>query len=121
MGVLPDLDSALATCSDLEAARVDLSAAQLLHGVEGARILDPSGTEHGYKERLLRFFQSFGFEQNVLAVYEEGLNRGGALLTIHCTRDEAGVIAGHMTAHGGHAINYYGDGTLEHLGPVLGS
>lgn len=117
VGLLPDLDAALTVCNELDEAGLDPSTSQLLSGDEGARILDSGGTEHGYRARLVRFFQNLGFNQNVLAVYDEGLRRGGALLSIPCSRDEAVRMAGYLARHGGHAMNYYGEETLEHLGP----
>jgi hypothetical protein len=64
---------------------------------------------------LVRALQSLGYDQNILAVYDEGLRSGQALVTVPCApvrRYEAGNV---MRARGAHSIIYFGAGTAETL------
>jgi hypothetical protein len=60
-------------------ADVEISTVRVLHGEEGADILDPTGAEHGSATRIIRWLQTRGYDRNMLDVYEEGLNNGEAL------------------------------------------
>lgn len=108
----PSLDSAL---GDLRAAGVDAETARVLLGEEGVRILDVTGAEHGFRTEFVRALQSLGYDQNILAVYDEGLRSGQVLMTIPCAhvrRHEVGAV---LRAHGAHSIIYFGAATAEAL------
>ena len=55
---------------------VELSMVDILYGAEGVRIFDRTGREHGVKTRVVRWFQSLGYDENILAVYDEALRNG---------------------------------------------
>ena len=113
--LLPDEGSTDAVCEDLQKAGVDLAQVQLLRGEEGARILDKSGTRHGYGARLVRTLQNLGIDENALDVYDEGLRKGETLITIPCAIESARDIAYLLQPRGGHAMIYWGRGTRELL------
>ena len=48
LAVLPDEDAARRVIEDLRGVGVDIDEARVLHGHEGARILDRTGREHGF-------------------------------------------------------------------------
>jgi hypothetical protein len=112
--LLPD-ENVTAACQALSEAGFDLAGSQLLQGEEGARILDKHGTEHGYAARLVRLLQNLGIDENALDVYDEGLRRGEALITVPCPQESARSLAVLLHPHGGHAIIDWGRGTRELL------
>jgi hypothetical protein len=70
--LLPDKQAAKAAIEDLQTANVDISTVRVLHGEEGADILDPTGAEHGYATRIVRWLQTRGCDRSILDVCEEG-------------------------------------------------
>jgi len=114
-GLLPDWQSVESALGDLQAGGFDAEHARILLGEEGARILDRAGTEHGFWRGLTRAMQSVGYDQNILAVYDEGLRSGQALVTVPCTPVRRYEVGNGMRARGAHAIIYFGAGTAEAL------
>ena len=113
--LLPDLQSVESALSDLQFAGFEAEHARLLQGQEGARILDIMGTEHGFWRGLERAMQTLGYDQNILAIYDEGLRSGQALMTVPCASDVRYEIGNVLRACGAHAIIYFGVGTAETL------
>jgi hypothetical protein len=113
--LLPDRQSVESALGDLQSAGFDAEHARILDGEEGARILDVTGAEHGFRTEFVRALQSLGYDQNILAVYDEGLRSGQALMTVPCApvrRYEVGKV---LRARGAYAIIYFGAGTSEAL------
>ena len=73
------------------------------------------GTGHGFWHGLVRTMQSLGYDQNILAVYDEGLTSGQALVTVPCAATRRYEIGNVLRACGAHAIIYFGVGTAETL------
>jgi hypothetical protein len=113
--LLPDEQAVDAVINDLQTANVDISTVRVLHGEEGADILDPTGAEHGFGTRIVRWLQTRGYDRNILDVYEEGLSKGEALITVPCAPADSRRMGRLMLPHGGHAIIYFGPGTAETL------
>ncbi|KGN34979.1 hypothetical protein N802_00280 [Knoellia sinensis KCTC 19936] len=113
--LLPDPTSITAVLAELPEGLVDPTAVQVLQGDEGVRIFDRTGEEHGFRSRLVRFFQQLGYDQNMLLVHEEGLKAGEALVTIPCSFGERLEVGRALRASGAHAIIYFGPGTAETL------
>ncbi len=113
--LLPDWQSVESALGDLQSAGFDAEHARILLGEEGARILDVRGTEHGFWRGLERAFQSLGYDQNILAVYDEGLRSGEALMTVPCATARRYEIGDVLRGRGAHAIIYFGAGTAETL------
>ena len=74
--LLPDKQAVKAAIEDLQTADVEISTVRVLHGENGADILDPTGAEHGFATRVVRWLQTWGYDRNILDVYEEGLEKG---------------------------------------------
>src|SRR3954468_21583305 len=60
--LLPDRQSVESALGDLQSAGFDAEHARILDGEEGARILDRTGTEHGFRTEFVRALQSLGYE-----------------------------------------------------------
>jgi hypothetical protein len=45
----------------------------ILHGADGLRILDPE--PHGIGQRVLKFFESWGYHTEIIKLYDEGLRK----------------------------------------------
>jgi hypothetical protein len=118
VALLPSQSDAVAACDDLEDAGLEVHGAQILVGDEGVRILDTNGTGHGYAARLSRAMTHFGSAENVLHLHNDGLVGGEALLAVGCDRDAAPAVADVVRGRGGHAIAYFGRGTLESMSPA---
>jgi hypothetical protein len=97
--LLPDEQAARQVLQDLQADVVDVTRAQILHGQEGARILDRSGREHGFASTLVRLVQNLG--------YDEALRAGEALLTVPCSYEQARKLSGALNKRGGHGMIYF--------------
>lgn len=113
--LLPDWQSVESALGDLQSAGFDAEHPRILLGEEGVRILDVMGTEHGFWRGLVRALQSLGYDQNILAVYYEGLKSGQALMTVPCAAARRYEIGNVLRARGAHAIIYFGAGTAETL------
>ncbi|MBV9060598.1 MAG: hypothetical protein JOZ09_15805 [Pseudonocardiales bacterium] len=113
--LLPDEQSTVAACQDLDNAGFEVTQAQILRGEEGARILDRSGTQHGYAAHLVRILQRLGMDESSLDVYDEALRNGETLISIPCASDSARDVAYILENHGGHAMFYWDRGTREVL------
>lgn len=113
--LLPDEQSVKSALNDLGSANVVAGQVRVLHGEEGARILDPTGAEHGFWPRFLRTLQRMGYDESILAVYDEGLRSGEALVTVPCDPENRYEIGRTLRGHGGHAIIYFGRGRAETL------
>jgi hypothetical protein len=70
--LLPDKQAVKAAIEDLQDCRRRNLDVRVLHGEEGADILDPTGAEHGSATRIIRWLQTRGYDRNMLDVYEGG-------------------------------------------------
>jgi hypothetical protein len=61
--------------------------------------------------------QKIGYDETFLAVYDEGLRDGHALLTVGCSHEVTCRVAQLLHASGGRAIVWFGKGTAELLSP----
>jgi hypothetical protein len=113
--LLPDEQAVAATMKDLAGAGVDVSTVRVLHGQRGADILDASGSEHGRATQVVRWLQRFGYDRNILDVYEEALEKGEALITVPCAEADSRPLGRLMLPHGAHGVIYFGPGTSETL------
>jgi hypothetical protein len=112
--LLPDRQSVESALGDLPAG-IDTEHVRILFGEEGARILDRTGAEHGFLTHFVRALQSLGYDQNILAVYDEGLRSGLALMTVPCPPVRRYEVGNVLRARGAHSIIYFGAGTAETL------
>ena len=113
--LLPDWQSVESALGDLQSAGFDAEHARILLGEEGARILDRTGAEHGFRTEFVRALQSLGYDQNILAAYDEGLRSGQALMTVPCAPVRRYEVGNVLRTRGAHSIIYFGAGTAEAL------
>jgi hypothetical protein len=97
-------------------AGIAVTGAQILYGPEGVRILDINGNEHGYATRVIRALQKIGYDKNLLAIYDEGLRNGEALLTVGCKHEDALPVAAILLTYEAHGMVWFGKGLAEQLG-----
>ncbi len=89
------------------------SAGRLAHGGdvwvfaqdEGIRRLDAAGTRHGVRGAVVRTLQRFmSSDARYLRTLDTALRRGGVVVAVRVTGDDAGAIAAVLEAHGAHSI-----------------
>lgn len=114
--LLPSEHSAGQALQAVQDAGIAVTEARILYGPEGVRILDINGAEHGYATRVIRALQKIGYDQNLLAIYDEGLRKGDALLTVGCKHEDALPVAAILATYGGHGMVWFGKGLAEQLG-----
>ena len=56
----------------------------------------------GFTTRIIRWLQTRGYDRNILAVYEEALDDGEALITVPCAPADSHPLARLMLPHGAH-------------------
>jgi hypothetical protein len=100
MAALPGLD-------------IETDTVGILHGADGLRILDPE--PHGIGQRVVRFFESWGYQAEIIKLYDEGLRKGESLVVLPASYPQRVAIGRLMAANGGHAVYYFGVGHVESL------
>jgi hypothetical protein len=114
--LLPNEHRAMQAFRAVQDAGIAVTGARILYGPEGVRILDINGDEHGYPTRVIRALQKIGYDQNLLAIYDEGLRKGDSLLTVGCKHEDALPVAAILLTYGGHGMVWFGKGLVEQLG-----
>src|SRR3954463_12095334 len=84
-----------------------------LPGADGLRILDPE--PHGIGQRVLKFFESWGYQTEIIKLYDEGLRKGESLIVVPASYRDRVAISHLMAGNGGHAVFYFGVGHVESL------
>jgi hypothetical protein len=104
-----DDDAGLDTAVDaLPKAGVDVAAVDVLSGPEGARLLDATGTAHGWRGRLLRLVQQGAYEGNALEAHERALNEGHHVIYVPVRGDDQrGQVVDVLHAAGGRYLLYF--------------
>lgn len=113
--LLPDRPAVDQVLHDLRKADIDVSEVRILHGDEGARILDHTGAEHGGVTRLARFFQNLELHPEHPRGVRRRLRKQEALISVPCTDDKRYMVGMLLLERGGHAIIYFDPGTAETL------
>jgi hypothetical protein len=85
----------------------------ILHGADGLRILDPE--PHGIGQRVRKFFESWGYQAEIIKLFDEGLRKGESLVVVPAAYEDRSGIAHLMAGNGGHAVYYFGVGHVESL------
>ncbi len=115
VGLVPGRQDVDEVLDALRAGGADVSRLVVLHGHEGARILDRDGTGHGWHARIIRFFQNWGYDDALLNLYDEGLRKGQSAVLIPSARDDELALTRLLRQHRGHAIHYFGLRSAESL------
>ena len=85
----------------------------VLHGADGLRILEPE--PHGIGQRVLQFFESWGYYAEIIKLYDEGLRKGESLMVVPASYPDRVAVSHLMAGNGGHAVYYFGLGLVESL------
>ena len=109
----PHLSAAL---RDLERVGVSMPDVNVLSGVDGARLLDRTGTGHGLRARLLRAFQRGAYEVDALRAHEQALQAGHHVVYVPVRdQEQARRVAAVLRGAGGHYLLYFGAWTIGQL------
>jgi hypothetical protein len=92
---------------------VETEAVGVLHGADGLRILDPE--PHGLGHRVVKFFESWGYQYEIIKLYDEGLRKGESMVVVPASYPDRVGIGNLMAGNGGHAVFYFGVGHVESL------
>lgn len=92
---------------------VDTASVGVFHGAEGVRVIDPK--PHGIGHRVLRFFESWGYQAEIMKLYDEGLRKGESMIVVPLSYPERDGIARLLVRNLGHAVYYFGIGHVESL------
>lgn len=110
--------------ADVQAAVGDLTSAGFtasidVHcGVEGARLIDFSGDEHGPLERMNHALHHLTVEGDHMDHYESELRAGHCIIMVRTPDVERRKDAVNiLTAHAGHFINQFAVWTVETVQP----
>jgi hypothetical protein len=115
MALIPDRQRAELVIDALRAAGHPLDRIKVLHGEEGARVLDRGGEYHGFFARLQRWRQKFTYYQTVLGLFTVGLKRGEFLIYLPTEREDRQQVGQLLVSRQAHAVHYFGFGTVETL------
>jgi hypothetical protein len=118
VGLLTDKSEIPALSRELASAGVDVAAVEILCGEQGARILDEHGRYHGLRGRVVRAFQSLGYDAETLQIFDEALRDGDLLLHVPARPVDRYRIGALLQLHQVHDVGYFGPGTFEQF-PIL--
>ena len=115
MALIPDRRRAELVIDALSTDGYSREDIKVLHGAEGARVLDRGGEHHGLVARLQRWRQKFTYYQTVLGLYTAGLNRGEFVIYIPTEREDRQRVGSILVSQQAHGVHYFGYGTVETL------
>ena len=115
MALIPDRRRAEFVIDTLSADGYSRERIKVLHGEEGARVLDLRGQYHGRFARLQRWRQKFTYYQTVLGLYAAGLKRGEFVIYIPTEREDRQRVGHILVSQQAHGVHYFGYGTVETL------
>jgi hypothetical protein len=92
---------------------IEADSVGILHGADGLRVLDPE--PHGIGQRVIRFFETWGYQDEIIKLYDEGLRKGESMIVVPVSYPSRTAVGRLMTGHGGHAVFYFGVGHVESL------
>ena len=79
-GLVPGGRHCIPIMAALPGLGIETDIVGVLHGADGLRILDPD--PHGIGQRVLKFFQSWGYHAEIIKLYDEGLRKGESLIVV---------------------------------------
>jgi hypothetical protein len=112
-GLLPGSQQCQPLLDALAALEVDPDTVGILHGSAGSRILDR--TPHGIGERVRQFFENWGYQAEILNLWDEGLRKKESLLVVPASFADRAQLARLFAEHDGHAVFYFGVGHVDSL------
>ena len=112
-GLIPGGAHCVPIMAALPGLGIETDLVGILHGADGLRILDPA--PHGFGHRVVKFFESWGYQNEIIKLYDEGLRKGESLVVVPASNADRIGVARLMAANGGHAVYYFGIGHVESL------
>ncbi len=116
LGIMPKEEDAWQAIDDLKLRGFSEEEIELWTGPVGSQAIEGSYAHSGIIERLKRLAQKHGEEGEFIRGYDEALQKGGFLLVVPATTNEAKMtIRDIMVKHGGHLVSYFDHLTMETL------
>jgi hypothetical protein len=112
-GLVPAGAHCVPIMAGLPGLGIEIDGVGVLHGADGVRILDPE--PHGIGQRVRRFFESWGYQNEIIKLYDEGLRKGESMIVVPAAYPERVGIAHLLAGNLGHAVFYFGVGHVESL------
>ena len=112
-GLVPGGQHCIPIMAALPGLGIELDMVGVLHGADGLRILDPE--PHGIGQRIRRFFESLGYQAEIIKLWDEGLRKGESMIVVPASYPDRATISQLIAANGGHAVFYFGVGHVESL------
>ncbi|MEV4347187.1 hypothetical protein AB0J83_22250 [Actinoplanes sp. NPDC049596] len=112
-GLLPGGTHCVSVMEGLPVLGLATEVVGVLHGADGLRILDPE--PRGIGQRVQKFFESWGYQSEIIKLFDEGLRRGESLVVVPASYEDREELARLMAGNGGHAVFYFGVGHVESL------
>jgi hypothetical protein len=112
-GLVPGAGHCAPIIAALPGLGIDTDLVGVLHGAEGLRILDPQ--PHGIGQRIIKFFESWGYQEEIIKLYDEGLRKGESMVVVPASYPGRIAVGRLMAGNGGHAVFYFGVGHVESL------
>jgi len=115
VAIMDDDSQVEAVLRELQRVGVEVSAVNVLSGPEGARLLDPSGIDHGLRGRLLRLGQQTTYEIDVLRTHERALQDGRHVIYVPVRDENRTQVIDILRAAGGRYLLYFGRWSVEDI------
>lgn len=97
----------------LPALGIDTGSVGVFHGADGVTILNPE--PRGVGHRILHFFESWGYQAEIMKLYDEGLRKGESMIVVPLSYAERDDIGRLLVRNHAHAVYYFGIGRAESL------
>ena len=112
-GLVPGGRHCMPIMAALPGLGIEIDMVGVLHGADGLRILDPE--PHGIGQRVRKFFESWGYQYEIIKLYDEGLRKGESMVVVPTSYPGRIEVSNLMAGNGGHAVFYFGVGHVESL------
>jgi len=112
-GLVPGGRHCVLIMAGLPGLGIETDVVGILHGADGLRILDPE--PHSIGQRVLKFFESWGYQDEIIKLYDEGLRKGESMVVVPASYPDRIAVGRLMAGNGGHAVFYFGVGHVESL------
>ena len=113
VAALEDVARMVEVIAELNAVGIDNDQITVLYGPSGRAVLDITGSGHGPWTHVVRSVQRLGYDGNSLAVYDEDLQRGAAIVHIAVMHAKTPQVVELLQRQQFRHIGYFGAGTFE--------
>ena len=112
-GLVPGGRHCVPIMAALPGLGIETGLVGILHGADGLRLLDPE--PHGFGHRVVKFFEGWGYQAEIIKLYDEGLRKGESMIVVPASYPDRVGVSHLMAGNGGHAVYYFGIGHVESL------